>query len=511
MTLLLATAIKVSVILVVALATIALLRRRSAALRHWVLTVALIGAALTPILSLMTPAWHVGVGTLTPGGRDRPDRFVVATTAIVQQPADRRPGPATGTTTMGAAPIVPTPAVWLGLVWIGGATVSVAVLCVGLARLRRLAVRARRLDSGRWVDIAEDIRRSAGLRYPVALLHSDHRALLVTWGFTSPSILLPAGAEHWSDERARIVLRHEFEHIRRGDWVVQMLGELLRAVYWFNPLIWVVCRQLRRESEHACDDAVLGGGVQATDYAAQLLDLARILNAGRRVPLPAPAMARSSSLEGRITAMLNAHLDRRPLMRSTRIATAVLAAALVLPIAGMAEQRFSKFSGTIIDQTNGLLPDTALSLTNADRQARYEVRTDRNGHFEFVGLPDGDYQLDVRLLGFAPATQSVSMTGRDVDRTIQLQLGSLQETISIITDGRGRTPSTRAMSVSSGPYPCSYSFFGGNLEKRQLTKRASTISRWRCLKARSQACLVMSPLRSASVSGLYAVPGQQTG
>jgi TonB family protein len=138
--------------------------------------------------------------------------------------------------------------------------------------------------------------------------------------------------------------------------------------------------------------------------------------------------------------MLNAHLDRRPLTRSTRIATVVLSAALVIPIAGMAEQRFSKFSGTVIDQTNGLLPDTTLSLTNADRQARHEVRTDRNGHFEFVGLPDGDYVLDVRLLGFAPATQSVTMTGRDVDRTIQLQLGSLQETIRI-TDGRGDRPS----------------------------------------------------------------------
>ena len=139
--------------------------------------------------------------------------------------------------------------------------------------------------------------------------------------------------------------------------------------------------------------------------------------------------------------MLNTHLDRRPLMRSTRIATVVLSAALVIPIAGMAEQRFSTFSGTVVDQTNGLLPDTTLSLTNAGRQARHEVRTDRNGHFEFVGLPDGDYVLDVRLPGFAPATQSVTMTGRDVDRTIQLQLGSLQETISIITDGRGRTPS----------------------------------------------------------------------
>jgi protein TonB len=127
-------------------------------------------------------------------------------------------------------------------------------------------------------------------------------------------------------------------------------------------------------------------------------------------------------------------------MRSTRIAIVVLSAALTIPIAGLAEQRFSRFSGTVVDQTNGLLPDTTLSLTNADRQARHEVRSDRNGHFEFVGLPDGDYVLDVRLRGFAPATQPVTMTGRDVDRTIQLQVGSLQETIRI-TDGRGDTPS----------------------------------------------------------------------
>ena len=440
MTLLLATAVKVFVILAVALATIARLRRRSAALRHWVLTVALACAALTPLLSMMTPGWHVSVGPFTPDGRDRTDRFAVETTAVVQEAADRQSGPASGTTTIGATPMALTLTAWLGLIWIAGAAVSVAVLCVGLARLRRLARRARRLDSGRWVDIAAGIRGAAGLRHPVALLHSDHPALLVTWGFTSPSILLPAGAEQWSDERARIVLCHELEHIRRGDWVVQMLGELLRAVHWFNPLIWVACRQLRRESEHACDDAVLGGGVQPTDYAAQLLDLARILNAGRRVQLPAPAMARSSSLEGRITAMLNAHLDRRPLVRSTRIATVVLAAALTIPIAGMAGQRFSTFSGTVVDQTNGLLPDTTLSLTNADRQSRHEVRSDRNGHFEFVGLPDGDYVLGVRLLGFAPLTQSVTMSGRDVDRAIQLQLGSLQETIRI-TDGRGDSPS----------------------------------------------------------------------
>jgi len=314
------------------------------------------------------------------------------------------------------------------------------VLCVGLVRLRRLAARARRIDSGRWADLAADIRRAVGLNRAVALLHSDHPALLMTWGFVRPSILLPANAGDWSDDRARIVLRHELEHIRRGDWVVQMLGEVLRAVYWFNPLVWLACRRLRRESEHACDDAVLGGGVESTDYAGHLLDLARVLSAGS-VRLPAPAMARSSSLEGRISAMLNRDLDRRPLLRSTQIATVLLLAAVTVPIAGMAGQRFSKFSGTVVDQTNGFLPNTTLSLTNRDSQARNEVRTDRTGRFEFLGLPDGEYTLEVAQLGFAPLTRAVTIAGRDVDLDFELQLGSLQETIRIVGDGADK-PST---------------------------------------------------------------------
>ena len=48
----------------------------------------------------------------------------------------------------------------------------------------------------------------------------------------------------WSDERARVVLSHELAHIRRGDWIVQLSAELLRAIYWFNPLLWVACRRL---------------------------------------------------------------------------------------------------------------------------------------------------------------------------------------------------------------------------------------------------------------------------
>jgi TonB family protein len=447
MTLLVAAAVKVSLVLVAALAATRLLRRRSAALRHWVLTVALACAAATPVLTSMTPSWRIGIGALSRGARASVSSSVAITTAIAPRPAGRHVDAAQGTTAARTALTAPTLAVWLPLIWIAGASLNLAVLCVGLVRLRRLAACARRLENGRWAEIAADISRALGVRHAVALLHSDHQGLLVTWGVASPSILLPAGAEAWSDERARIVLRHELEHIRRGDWIVQLLGETLRAVYWFNPLMWLACRQLRRESEHACDDAVLGGGVEPADYAAQLLDLARILSAGRSVQLPAPAMARSSSLEGRISAMLNTHLDRRPLLRSTRIATILLLAALTVPIAGMAGQRFSKFTGTVLDQTNGFLPDTTLSLTNKDSRARNEVRTDRTGRFEFLGLPDGEYALEVWQLGFAPLTEVVTIAGRDLDRNLELQVGSLQETITVVGGGSATTAAARPETI----------------------------------------------------------------
>ena len=149
--------------------------------------------------------------------------------------------------------------------------------------------------------------------------------MLVTWGLARPKVILPSAADAWTDERARVVLSHELAHIRRGDWIVQLSAELLRAFYWFNPLLWVACRRLRLESEHACDDEVMSRGVDGTDYATHLIELARALNQRRHMWFPAPAMARPSSLERRVRAMLNDQSrSRHPFPRGTRAAIFVL-------------------------------------------------------------------------------------------------------------------------------------------------------------------------------------------
>ncbi len=88
-----------------------------------------------------------------------------------------------------------------------GAGISALILIVGLGRLAWVASSARRVDGGRWTAAAAEIAREYGLRRPVALLQSDHPALLVTWGFISPKVILPRTAQDWTDARIRVVSR----------------------------------------------------------------------------------------------------------------------------------------------------------------------------------------------------------------------------------------------------------------------------------------------------------------
>jgi TonB family protein len=444
MTFLLDSTLKVSLIVLVALGATLLLRRRSAAVRHWVLAVAIGCAVATPLLALVMPAWQLHWGQLAFASQvDRPGAVVSTTTAQVAIPVGEATSPSARTSTARGVPSERVMFAALGPIWLAGTALSFTVLLVGLVRLKWLASGARRVDGGRWMDLTKEISDAFGLGRPIVLLQSDHPMLLFTWGLTRPKVILPATASSWAEDRARIVLRHELAHIRRGDWVAQMAAEVLRAVFWFNPLVWVASVRLRQESEYACDDAVLDGAVDGADYAGHLLDLARTLYAERRTGLAALAMARPSSLEGRIRAMLNANVDRKPLTQSFRSFTVIALLSLTLPLAALgAQSTFVTVSGTVLDGTNRVLPNVTLVLTNTRSEAKHEVRSDATGHFEFVGVPAGEYVLEASALGFAPFRDPLMVAGRNIDRSIELQVGSLEESITVSDQGGSKRPST---------------------------------------------------------------------
>ena len=139
--------------------------------------------------------------------------------------------------------------------------------------------------------------------------------------------------------------------------------------------------------------------------------------------------------------MLNAKVNRKPLTRWSRLFTVIALLSLTLPMAGLgAQSTFFTVSGSILDGTNRVLPNVIVLLTNTSSQARHEVRSDSTGRFEFVGVPNGEYVLEAKEPGFATFREKVTVAGRNIDRNIELQVGSLLETITV-SDRGGQRPS----------------------------------------------------------------------
>ena len=395
MSLLLDLIVKPSIVLVLALAAMPLLRQRSAALRHAVLAAALVCAAAVPFAGPLVPAWHVPLASvLLREPLKTPGSAVATTESVVVSTDTSRVGGPLGITQAGSASAATrsaVPARLLAWIWLIGVIPGLALLLAGVRRLVRLAATARRIEAGPWFTSAAAIGHEYGFTRAVTLLEAPGSNLLITWGIVRPTVLLPAAARDWPADRVAVVLAHELAHIRRGDWVVLLMAALLRAIYWFNPLFWIAAALTRHESELACDDRVLNRGVPGTEYATHLVGIARALRQERSW-LPAPAIARTSSLEGRVKAMLNARLNRRPLTRASGILTVAALLSITVAVAGFAgaQTSFASLSGTIVDPQNAALPGVTLVLTNLQNESKYEVKSNGIGHYQFVGLPPGE-------------------------------------------------------------------------------------------------------------------------
>jgi beta-lactamase regulating signal transducer with metallopeptidase domain len=452
MNLLLEFAIKITLVVALGLLAASVLHRRSASLRHWLLAASMAAALATPLLVQWAPAWRLPVATSVESN---------ARSIAPPQTTSRRE-PRIGITTsvdpesLSAAsrqqPVDPTSIVIA--VWMVGVAVNLTGLLLGFWRLRRITASATIVRDGPWVDITHTLSAHFGLTRPVTLLQSDRPASLVTWGFLTPKVLLPIDAASWDADRIRVVMAHELAHVRRHDWVIQIGAELLRIANWFNPVVWLASARLRLESERACDDAVVNLGVSGHEYAEHLLDLARQFGRNSRMSFPAVAIVpRPSNLERRVTAMLNAHVSRRPISAFARAATLAALLAVAIPIALVAQIRFSTLTGSVADPSGGLLPGVTVAAIDTTRGVRHEVVTSRTGQFEIIGLPDGPLVLEATLPGFQKYQQKLALDGQDMDHTITLRVGSLQETITVSRGSGSVSPSFEARRASPKPDP----------------------------------------------------------
>ncbi len=321
-----------------------LLRRRSAAARHAAWLAAIVCLALLPVLSALLP--RMAVVNLQRRVQGAP---MGAAAAAMRAGDEGRPSVAADRlrVTDEAAAMAPAPAVsvpvwslnWEGLlvaVWLAGVGVCLAPLVAGSVLMRRWIGRhsaaVNRLESELLAELQGRIGKRRGVR--VSITEGEHMPLAT--GFLRPRIFLPRSSVAWARERLRAVLLHELGHIERRDLETQALARVVRTVYWFHPLAWMACRRMDIEREKACDDLVVSQGMDAPAYARTLLDLATLFHGRLLMRYAVVSMARPSTLETRIRAILRPGAARGAMTRRALVAMAGAAVALSAGLAALA-------------------------------------------------------------------------------------------------------------------------------------------------------------------------------
>ncbi len=368
-----------STLLLVAGAAIAFaLRGATASLRHLVWTWSLAGMLAIPALSLVLPRWQLPLlSAPMAAGVSEMIALPTAAAPIADRRIDIRDGTLDSRTPSDvasqAAQTSPdnSPRDWIGsliLLWLGGVAAGIITIAGGFLALRRIARQSRELTDAQWTGLIAEMSLRLGIDKPVRALISDAAPMPATWGVMRPTVLLPADAENWDEERKRVVLLHELAHVRRNDCLTQVIAQLCCAVYWFHPGAWYIARRLRSERELACDEDVLDVGVNACDYAAHLLEIAARFRAPQYGTTVSVAMARPSHLEGRLRAILG---ERSPSRFSAtpraRAATIAGLAALSVPLAAMRPWRSeapnvpslsSEAAASLAARSRAISPDT---------------------------------------------------------------------------------------------------------------------------------------------------------
>ncbi len=144
---------------------------------------------------------------------------------------------------------------WLALAWGLGAAAMLARLGGGLWWMERHLVAPSKPAPAAWQAtvrrLADRLGAGQGIRIRVSLAADS--PLVIGW--LRPVILVPAGAFlHLAPEALEAVLAHEIAHVRRADFLANLLQSVAEALLFFHPAAWWLSRHVRDLREHCCDD-----------------------------------------------------------------------------------------------------------------------------------------------------------------------------------------------------------------------------------------------------------------
>ncbi len=155
-------------------------------------------------------------------------------------------------------------------------------------------------------DLLDRTAKKLRLARAVAVLQSTLVKTPVVVGFFRPLILLPlCVVTGLPESQLELILAHELAHIRRNDYLVNLLQALVETLFFYHPAVWWLSRQIRHERENCCDDVAVSLCGNRADYGRALLAIEELRAASPELAVAASGgrlLARIRRIAGRETA-----------------------------------------------------------------------------------------------------------------------------------------------------------------------------------------------------------------
>jgi beta-lactamase regulating signal transducer with metallopeptidase domain len=166
---------------------------------------------------------------------------------------------------------------WMSMVWMAGVMLFSLRLVGGLIFAHRLKRRGISPLPLSWTTRLEALVLRSGIRRKLNFLISRKVMVPMVIGFLRPVVLIPAGIISLMPvDQLESVLAHEIAHIRRYDFLVNVLQSLIEALFFYHPVIWILSSNVRQEREKCCDDFAVSICGKLSVYARALAGLGEI-------------------------------------------------------------------------------------------------------------------------------------------------------------------------------------------------------------------------------------------
>ncbi len=219
--------------------------------------------------------------------------------------------------------------------WLAGVCLLSCRLLAGWWQVRRLARTACGSAGEVWEHKLAQLARRLGVNRSIRLLQSALVEVPTVVGWLRPVILLPASClTGLSPGQLEAILAHELAHIRRHDYLINLLQSAVETLLFYHPAVWWVSRKVREERENCCDDLAVAVSGDRVGYARALATLEELRPASAQLALAAggaPLLRRIRRLAGQP--------ERRAGRASWPVAGIVLLLGLGLVALGMHEHR----------------------------------------------------------------------------------------------------------------------------------------------------------------------------